>query len=225
MRDNIHHIHPDYEMLEDIFDYRAGAREAKEKYLLDDIRNKVDLLRAKPKWILPKYLWHFVAFYIVSISSLYLLLDKSPNPKAVPVIPFPIPTEEQKIQEESQDIEGEITLIKEVLTNLTLTVEGLSKQKEAKKEEETIIEEFKPSLIKVTSPKAHLRELPTVDSNPLAVVLKDTTLMGVGYQDDWIKTYAPSGKEAWVHLYCALYDLTGTLDSYVIVRLVVSLSP
>ena len=205
MKDNIHQIHAGYDALADLLaDENIQSRIAKQKYTLREFNNEVDRLELKPKEERlkyfpkdrPKYPWHFVAIYIVSIAGLYFFMAPRPAPIALPS--FLNPEVEKEVVPEGQNVDHEITLIKEVLTDLTLTVEKLSKQKDAKAVVEVKEEEFKPSLITVISPKANLRESPSKDAKTLAVVERDTTLMGVGYQDGWIKTYAPSGKEAWV---------------------------
>ena len=198
MKDNIHHIHPGYEIMADLLEdenFKSGV--AQNRYSLKNFQDEGRSLRPRYKKERPKYLWHFIAFYMTSIFGLCFL--PYPRTAATPLPSFLNSKEERIIAPEKNDIENEISLIKEVLTNLTLTVERLSKQKENKGVESIKVEEFKPSLITVTSPKANLRETPSKDAKTLAVVQKDATLMGVGYQDGWIKTYAPSGKEAWVN--------------------------
>jgi len=192
MKNNIHHIHPSYQVLSDLFDHDTPtSRRVKEHLGLEEFEN--DRVTRRPKRIPINYFWYFGLFYIISVSVLFLVLTRNTAPSSTPAILSPT------IIDEHKNNDAEISLIKEVLENLTLTVDGLSKQQNPKKEQEISPDTFKPFLIKVTSPKAHLRELPSKGSTSLAIVQKDTTLIGLGYQEGWIKTYAPSGKEAWVN--------------------------
>ena len=52
---------------------------------------------------------------------------------------------------------------------------------------------------KVKAKIANLREFPSLNSNIIATVQKDIDLFGSEINNGWIKTFAPNGKEAWIH--------------------------
>ena len=187
--------HPDYEILAKIFDELEVKRVEKKPFQNRQISNFEDNQESYFSVI-----WIFLILLIISISIWFFFYNESPKPISLPSsVEVPKINQSQDVTPK-RDLEHEVTLIKEVLSKLIVTVETLSQGSQfADKKSIEPKKDFKPIPFKITSPFAHLRQSPTRDSVSLATVQKDTVLIGVGISGDWVKTFAPSGKEAWVH--------------------------
>jgi hypothetical protein len=119
---------------------------------------------------------------------------------------LPLPKEETSTpvkplveQPETGALLRDVSLIKNVLRGLVTTVDKLSQQNQTPIESpERKLSEESPSF-KISSDKANLRDFPSIDAPTIVTLAKDTILLGIDFRDGWIKTFAPNGKEAWVH--------------------------
>lgn len=93
----------------------------------------------------------------------------------------------------------EVSLIKNVLRGLVTTVDKLSERRDLPTPLPQTTQQDELASFKISSEKANLRESPSLDAPTIVTLAKDTILLGTDIRDGWIKTFAPNGKEAWVH--------------------------
>lgn len=89
-----------------------------------------------------------------------------------------------------------VNLSNEVLNELVSTVDKSIKNPRFM---QTSQDNYSGEPFKVTAQAANLREQPSLNSNIVATIQKDVNLIGIQSSNSWVKTYAPNGKEAWVH--------------------------
>jgi SH3-like domain-containing protein len=95
-----------------------------------------------------------------------------------------------------ESLKSEIEIMKRILSGLVASMETIARDKK-----EVIVSEQKakfPYPVQVTSDKAHLREGPHRGASSLTTVEKNTVLLVIAAQDEWLKVFTPKGEEAWI---------------------------
>lgn len=192
--------HPAYYSLADQLDQEElRARRNVNPYLHNYITEETNFF----KRLIRSEALPFVVSLVACISVCilwYLYLNQNPSKESVVSASTIIETRNPSTKAESRDIEHDVTLMKDVLRSLVTTVDRLSQQNQPTHEAVTSDDtEYKSAPFKITAEKANLREYPSRESLSVSAVPKDTILMGVGFSNGWIKTFAPNGKEVWVH--------------------------
>ena len=95
-----------------------------------------------------------------------------------------------------ESLQREVDIMKRILSGLVTSMETIARDK---RESEGSQQKGKyPYPVQVTSDKAHLREGPHRSGNSLTTVEKDTVLLVIAAQDDWLQVFTPKGEEAWI---------------------------
>lgn len=175
--------HPDYEKIAKLYD--DNVKESKKVVPFKNVSQEIEHQLDYSKIVL------FILVVCLSGVSITLYLKANPdNPKAIPINELEVP----------RDLEKEVDKMRLVLSDLVLTVETLIGERVSKElTKESLNLEVVTKVIKVTTPSANLREEPNLQSKTVSIINKDTELLLLDRQGDWIKTYSPSGRVSWIH--------------------------
>jgi hypothetical protein len=181
--------HPDYEKLALLYD-DSERSESKKDIPFDDFdlefEREVDYLK----------IFLFVLVLGLAGLSIYLytrIQNHKPQPQVIGLL------QEHKI-ESARNLEEEIDKMQLVLSDLILSIETIAKERAPEGVNKEFQEqEITSKVVRVKTTSANLREEPNLKSKTLEIVNKDTELLFIDHESDWIKTYSPSGKISWIH--------------------------
>lgn len=187
--------HRDYEILASIFEEHIHGDKEKRRPFQKPANEHDEREESSNSliWIILGILIFALVTWFYFSQTTSKTVDSSPSAAVLDKIDRP--GEELK-----RDLAKEIDLIKGVLNDLVQSVETLSQKSQPVLEKEIEIKKFDQVFpVKVVTQFANLRQNPKKDSVSISTVQKDTLLVALGESGEWILTFAPTGKEAWVH--------------------------